>query len=97
MHDIDEYVQSQLLLAVRSSTLFFVIFRIQLCLSYSAPQAFNITSHVLRRGGTFIAKIFRGKDVTLLYSQLKLFFPHVVIVKPKSSRSSSFGTVAGRR
>ncbi|XP_064611326.1 tRNA (cytidine(32)/guanosine(34)-2'-O)-methyltransferase-like [Liolophura sinensis] len=66
LHDIDEYIQAQLLLA-----------------------ALNITTHVLKKGGTFIAKIFRGKDVTLLYSQLKIFFPEVTIFKPRSSRNSS--------
>ena len=66
LHDIDEYVQAQLLLA-----------------------ALNITTHVLKPGGTFVAKIFRGKDVTLLYSQLNLFFDRVSCCKPKSSRNSS--------
>lgn len=66
LHDIDEYVQSQLLLA-----------------------AFNITTHVLKNGGVFVAKIFRGKDVTLLYSQLKQFFEFVTVSKPRSSRNSS--------
>lgn len=66
LHDIDEYIQAQLLLA-----------------------ALNITTHVLRTGGTFVAKIFRGKDVTLLYSQLRIFFPLVAIFKPRSSRNSS--------
>jgi len=66
LHDIDEYIQAQLLLA-----------------------AFNITSHVLAPGGTFVAKIFRGKDVSLLYSQLRIFFPDVTISKPRSSRNSS--------
>jgi len=66
LHDMDEYVQAQLLLA-----------------------ALNITTHVLKKGGAFVAKIFRGKDVTLLYSQLKVFFPHVTISKPKSSRNAS--------
>ena len=50
LHDIDEYVQSQLLLS---------------CL--------NLAAVMLRPGGSFVAKIFRGKDVTLLYSQLKVF------------------------
>ena len=66
LHDIDEYVQSQLLLS---------------CL--------NLATVMLRPGGAFVAKIFRGKDVTLLYSQLKVFFPFVVCSKPKSSRNSS--------
>lgn len=66
LHDMDEYIQAQLLLA-----------------------ALNITTHVLRPGGTFVAKIFRGKDITLLYSQLKIFFPTVTCSKPRSSRNSS--------
>lgn len=68
LHDLDEYVQAQLLLA-----------------------ALNITTHILKLGGTFVAKIFRGKDVTLLYSQLKLFFKEVTVAKPRSSRNSSIG------
>ena len=59
LHDIDEYIQAQLLLA-----------------------ALNITTHVLKLGGAFVAKIFRGKDVTLLYSQLRVFFPEVTVTKP---------------
>lgn len=66
LHDVDEYIQAQLLLA-----------------------ALNITTHVLKSGGTFVAKIFRGKDVTLLYSQLKIFFSGVTCTKPRSSRNSS--------
>lgn len=66
LHEIDEYIQSQLLLA-----------------------ALSITTHVLHIGGTFVAKIFRGKDTTLLYSQLKIFFEKVSIAKPASSRNSS--------
>ncbi|XP_038620930.1 putative tRNA (cytidine(32)/guanosine(34)-2'-O)-methyltransferase [Tachyglossus aculeatus] len=66
LHDIDEYIQAQLLLA-----------------------ALNITTHVLKQGGTFVAKIFRGRDVTLLYSQLRIFFPDVTCAKPRSSRNSS--------
>ncbi|ESO85773.1 hypothetical protein LOTGIDRAFT_221202 [Lottia gigantea] len=66
LHDIDEYIQAQLLLA-----------------------ALNITTHILKPSGSFVAKIFRGKDVTLLYSQLKIFFPMVTIFKPRSSRNSS--------
>lgn len=54
-------------------------------------SALNITTHVLKEGGTFVAKIFRGKDVTLLYAQLKIFFHNVTITKPRSSRASSIG------
>ncbi|GAA6001463.1 hypothetical protein JCM10207_006678 [Rhodosporidiobolus poonsookiae] len=66
LHDLDEFVQAQLLLA-----------------------ALNITLHVLRPGGTFVAKIFRGRDVTLLYDQLRCFFDRVTCAKPRSSRNSS--------
>lgn len=66
LHDMDIYIQSQLLLA-----------------------ALNITTHILRLGGTFVAKIFRGKDISHLYSQLKIFFPYVYCTKPSSSRNSS--------
>ena len=66
MHDLDEFVQAQLILA-----------------------ALNITTHLLRPGGAFVAKIFRGKDITLLYSQLDCFFEHVTSAKPRSSRNSS--------
>eukprot|EP00903_Cladosiphon_okamuranus_P013354 g12446.t1 len=66
LHDIDAYLQAQLLLA-----------------------ALNITAHVLSPGGTFVAKIFRGRDSSLLYSQLRLLFERVTVAKPRSSRSSS--------
>lgn len=68
LHDIDEFIQAQLVLA-----------------------ALNITTHVLKisESSRFVAKIFRGKDVTLLYSQLKMFFAKVTISKPRSSRNSS--------
>ncbi|XP_007491203.2 putative tRNA (cytidine(32)/guanosine(34)-2'-O)-methyltransferase [Monodelphis domestica] len=71
LHDIDEYIQAQLLLA-----------------------ALNIAIHVLKPGGSFVAKIFRGRDVTLLYSQLRIFFPDVVCAKPRSSRNSSIEAFA---
>ncbi|QDZ18429.1 tRNA (cytidine(32)/guanosine(34)-2'-O)-methyltransferase [Chloropicon primus] len=66
LHDLDEFVQSQLILA-----------------------ALTIVTHVLKEGGTFIAKVFRGKNVQLLYSQLKMFFPLVTVSKPRSSRNAS--------
>ena len=47
LHDIDEFVQAQLILA-----------------------ALTIVTHVLRPGGTFVAKVFRGTDIGLLYSQV---------------------------
>ncbi|RKP17747.1 FtsJ-domain-containing protein [Rozella allomycis CSF55] len=66
LHDLDEYIQAQLLLA-----------------------ALNITTHVLKPSGTFVAKIFRGKDVNILFAQLRVFFKEVYCAKPRSSRDSS--------
>ena len=66
LHDLDIYIQSQLLFA-----------------------ALNLALCVLRPGGKFVAKIFRGKDVDLLYAQLKSMFAQVRVAKPRSSRASS--------
>lgn len=52
-------------------------------------QAINICTHILRDDGTFVAKIFRGPDISLLYNHLKIFFGDVMVTKPRSSRSSS--------
>jgi tRNA (cytidine32/guanosine34-2'-O)-methyltransferase len=52
-------------------------------------SALNITTNLLRPLGSFVAKIFRGREVSLLYSQLRLFFEEVTVAKPKSSRNSS--------
>ncbi|EGG15702.1 rRNA methyltransferase [Cavenderia fasciculata] len=51
--------------------------------------ALNITTHILRPGGCFVAKMFKGNDMTLMYNQLRVFFRSVQFVKPKSSRNSS--------
>lgn len=66
LHDLDIYVQSQLLFA-----------------------AINLALCVLRPGGKFVAKIFRGRNVDILYAQLKIFFEKVIVAKPRSSRASS--------
>ncbi|KAJ5168615.1 tRNA (cytidine(32)/guanosine(34)-2'-O)-methyltransferase [Penicillium canariense] len=66
LHDLDIYIQSQLLYA-----------------------ALNLTVGVLRPGGKFVAKIFRGRDVDLLYAQLRTVFERVSVAKPRSSRASS--------
>lgn len=73
LHDIDEYVQSQLLLA-----------------------ALTITIHILAPEGKFVAKIFRGKDISFLYSQLQSIFYQVSVTKPRSSRVSSIGESTAR-
>ncbi|CAB3401867.1 unnamed protein product [Caenorhabditis bovis] len=51
--------------------------------------AFNITSFVLKQGGVFLAKIFRSRNSSLLYAQLRKYFKKVYLVKPRSSRQSS--------
>ncbi|VVC26643.1 tRNA (cytidine(32)/guanosine(34)-2-O)-methyltransferase, Trm7,Ribosomal RNA large subunit [Cinara cedri] len=66
LHDLDEYIQAQLLLA-----------------------AMNITTYLLKPKGTFVGKIFRGKDVSILMAQLEIFFDTVTVTKPCSSRNSS--------
>ena len=66
LHDLDIYVQSQLLFA-----------------------ALNLALCVLKPGGKFVAKIFRARNVDILYAQLKVFFERVVVAKPRSSRASS--------
>ena len=66
LHDLDIYVQSQLLWA-----------------------ALNLALCVLKPGGKFVAKIFRAKDVDLLYAQLRIMFEKVCVAKPRSSRASS--------
>lgn len=53
--------------------------------------ALHITCNVLKNKGTFVAKIFRGKDNDLLTSQLLTLFRNVMVVKPQSSRNSSIG------
>ncbi|KAB1252928.1 putative tRNA -methyltransferase, partial [Camelus dromedarius] len=64
------------------------------CLSHLSPQALNIATHVLKPGGCFVAKIFRGRDVTLIYSQLRRLLLSVLCAKPRSSRNSSIEAFA---
>jgi len=66
LHDVDEYLQGQLLLA-----------------------AMLITTHVLCERGTFVAKMFRGRNVGFLTAQLRQMFRRVSVAKPSSSRNSS--------
>lgn len=66
LHDIDEYIQAQLLLS-----------------------AVKISTHVLETGGSFVAKIFRGRDTATLVDQLQVLFGRVSVAKPASSRNSS--------
>ncbi|KAK5078818.1 tRNA (uridine-2'-O-)-methyltransferase trm7 [Lithohypha guttulata] len=52
-------------------------------------SALTLAIRVLRPGGKFVAKIFRGRDVDLIFAQFKLLFRRVHIAKPRSSRASS--------
>lgn len=52
-------------------------------------SALNLALRVLKPGGKFVAKIFRGKDIDLIYAQLRCFFQSVHCAKPRSSRASS--------
>ncbi|KAI8015888.1 putative tRNA (cytidine(32)/guanosine(34)-2'-O)-methyltransferase [Camellia lanceoleosa] len=52
-------------------------------------NCFRIIFTTVSFGWTLPPKIFRGKDTSLLYCQLKLFFTDVTFAKPKSSRNSS--------
>ena len=52
-------------------------------------SALNLAIGVLRPGGKFVAKIFRGRDVDLIYAQFRTVFEKVSVAKPRSSRASS--------
>lgn len=52
-------------------------------------SALTLAMKVLRPGGKFVAKIFRGRNVDIIFAQLKLVFQRVHIAKPRSSRASS--------
>ncbi|KAH0792503.1 putative tRNA (cytidine(32)/guanosine(34)-2'-O)-methyltransferase [Histomonas meleagridis] len=66
LHDLDEYMQSQLVFA-----------------------AFNIACFMLEEGGTFMAKVFTGRDIHDLFSSLSPFFETVTTMKPRASRAAS--------
>lgn len=52
-------------------------------------SALNLAVRVLKPDGKFVAKIFRAKEIDLIYSQLRCFFKKVHCAKPRSSRASS--------
>lgn len=52
-------------------------------------SALQLTTCILKKNGTFVAKIFRGRDIDMLYSQLGYLFDKVVCAKPRSSRGTS--------
>ena len=51
--------------------------------------ALNIGVLLLKPGGCFVAKVFRGKDIALLFKQVKVMFTDVYCAKPRSCRNSS--------
>lgn len=52
-------------------------------------SALQLATCILKPGGSFVAKIFRGRDIDLLYSQLSYLFEKVICAKPRSSRGTS--------
>ena len=51
--------------------------------------ALNIACRLLKPGGVFVAKIFRGRDTDLLFKQFLQYFGEAYCAKPKSCRNSS--------
>ena len=51
--------------------------------------AFNIACFMLSEGGTFMAKVFTGRDIRDLFSSLSPFFKTVTTMKPRASRIAS--------
>lgn len=52
--------------------------------------ALNISIRMLRIGGTFISKVFKGKHTLKIMYILSLFFNKITISKPKACRNASF-------
>lgn len=52
-------------------------------------SALQLTTCLLKSGGCFVVKIFRGRDIDMLYSQLGFLFHSVICAKPRSSRCTS--------
>lgn len=52
-------------------------------------SALQLATAVLKPGGKFVAKIFRGRDIDLMYAQMGRIFKDVTCAKPRSSRGSS--------
>lgn len=57
-----------------------------------AESAYLIASKVLKRGGSFIAKVFQGEDLYGVMKQIKTSFGKVSLYKPDACRDRSFET-----
>ncbi|WP_455367693.1 RlmE family RNA methyltransferase [[Eubacterium] cellulosolvens] len=54
-----------------------------------AKRALQISTSILKEGGTFFVKVFQGSDLRPYYTTLKRYFNKVSYEKPKASRPSS--------
>lgn len=52
-------------------------------------SALQLATCLLKPGGSFVAKIFRGRDIDLMYAQLGYLFEEVICAKPRASRGTS--------
>lgn len=55
-------------------------------------QAFLIAKEVLKKGGSFVGKVFQGEDLAPLVAKVKKSFSNVKVFKPKACRDRSFET-----
>ncbi len=55
-------------------------------------SAFEIASKVLKKGGSFVAKVFQGEDLYGVMKRLKSSFGKVSLYKPDACRDRSFET-----
>lgn len=59
--------------------------------------AFDVACRILRPGGVFVSKIYRGRETRALFDSLKLRFGDVVCAKPRCSRNASLEAYAVAR
>jgi len=100
LHDMDEYLQGQLILAVGAATYVIVLQTStsegsQCGHTHSATWRQVCCKDIPRQGlAVLLLENYIycwQKDISLLYAQLRLFFRDVVVAKPQSSRNSSIG------
>jgi len=56
---------------------------------YLVESAFDFAKRTLKPGGTFLVKVFQGKEFEALLNKIKKSFAEVAILKPKASRARS--------